>query len=63
MPRMNGYEATKEIKKSRSEVPVIAQTAYAMAEDRQKIFQAGCDDYISKPIKSDLLYSLISKYF
>ncbi|MCF8370249.1 MAG: response regulator [Bacteroidales bacterium] len=63
MPRMNGYEATREIKKLRSEIPVIAQTAYAMAEDRQKIFQAGCDDYISKPIKSDLLYSLISKYF
>ena len=63
MPRMNGYEATGEIKKLKTEVPVIAQTAYAMAEDRQKIFQAGCDDYISKPIKSDLLYSLISKYF
>lgn len=63
MPRMNGYEATREIKRLRSETPVIAQTAYAMAEDRQKIFQSGCDDYISKPIKSDLLYSLIAKYF
>ncbi|MEA3444632.1 MAG: PAS domain S-box protein, partial [Bacteroidota bacterium] len=63
MPRMNGYEATREIKKIRNETPIIAQTAYAMAEDRQKIFQSGCDDYISKPIKSDLLYSLIAKYF
>ncbi|MEZ5011007.1 MAG: response regulator [Bacteroidales bacterium] len=48
--QMNGYEAAREIKKIRKEPPVIAQTAYAMKEDRQKALEAGCDEYLSKPI-------------
>lgn len=51
MPIMNGYEATKEIKRFRPELPIISQTAYATIGDKEKSFDAGCDDYISKPIK------------
>lgn len=50
LPEMDGYEATSKIKQLRPEVPVVAQTAYAMADDHQKILQVGCDEYITKPI-------------
>ncbi|MCD4666044.1 MAG: response regulator, partial [Bacteroidales bacterium] len=49
IPGLNGYEATREIKKINDKVPVIAQTAYAMAGEKEKCLSAGCDDYISKP--------------
>lgn len=62
MPNMNGYEATKEIRKFCPDLPIIAQTAYAIAGDREKSIEAGSDDYISKPIKKDELYSLLYKY-
>ena len=59
MPVMNGYEATKAIKKIRPKLPVIAQTAYALAGDREKSLAAGCDDYISKPIEKEVLIEKI----
>lgn len=62
MPLLNGFDATRAIKKIDPKVPVISQTAYAMAEDRGKSIAAGCDDYISKPISSQKLLSLIDKY-
>ncbi len=62
MPVMDGYTATKQIKKIRPNLPIIAQTAYAISGDREKSLEAGCDDYISKPIKRQLLYDLIDKY-
>lgn len=62
MPVMNGLEATTAIKVFRSELPIIAQTAYAMEADREKTFQAGCDDYISKPIRRKVLLELLDKY-
>lgn len=56
MPEMNGYEATKQIREFNKDVIIIAQTAYALAGDREKSIEAGCDDYISKPIsKKELL--------
>lgn len=56
MPVMNGYEATRQIKAHRPDLPIIAQTAYAMADDRRKAMEAGCDDFIAKPIgKEELL--------
>ncbi len=50
MPNVDGYEATAEIKKTQPKMPVIAQTAYALNSDYQKVFDSGCDDYITKPI-------------
>jgi PAS domain S-box-containing protein len=62
LPFMNGYEATKKIKKHNPDLPIIAQTAYAMYEDRNKALEAGCDEYISKPILTSELLKLIKKY-
>ncbi len=62
MPEMDGYEATRTIKGIRPEIPIIAQTAYAMADERDKIISAGCNDYLSKPIRQKDLYQLLSKY-
>lgn len=62
MPIMNGLEATSAIKEFRAELPIIAQTAYAMEADREKTFEAGCDDYISKPIRRKVLIELLDKY-
>jgi len=62
MPLMNGYECTKVIKQERQNLPVIAQTAYAMSGEREISKEAGCDDYLSKPIKVNELLNTISKY-
>lgn len=62
MPVLNGYDTTRKLKILFPELPVIAQTAYAMADDRIKAIEAGCDQYISKPIKRELLLELINKY-
>jgi len=61
IPKLNGYEATKEIKKIKSEVPIVAQTAYAMVTEKQNCLDAGCDDYISKPFNKQELLSIIQK--
>ncbi len=50
MPILNGYEATKKIKEIDSKIPIIAQTAFAMSGEKEKILDIGCDDYVSKPI-------------
>ena len=62
MPEMDGYTATKEIKLKNNNVPVIAQTAYAMSEEKEKSKQAGCDDYIAKPINYSDLLKVIHKH-
>jgi CheY-like chemotaxis protein len=62
MPVMNGYEATKEIKKFRKELPIIAQTAHALSEEKGKSLEAGCNDYIAKPIKLNILLPLLNQY-
>jgi len=63
MPVMNGIEATHLIKSFRNDLPIIAVTAHAQNGDEFKIKEAGCDDYISKPINKTKLLSLIQKYF
>lgn len=60
---MNGYDATREIRKFNSDVIIIAQTAYGLIGDREKALEAGCDDYIAKPIKRTELHAMIQKYF
>lgn len=62
MPIMNGYEATAQIKKLWPELPIIAQTAYALSGDEERAKEAGCDDYITKPIKREVLLEKIAKY-
>jgi CheY-like chemotaxis protein len=62
LPGIDGYEATRRIREKNKVIPIIANTAYAMAGDREKSIEAGCNDYISKPTDRMLLLSLIKKY-
>lgn len=62
MPIMDGYEATRKIKLLKPNLPIIAQTALAMTDDEQKALDAGCDDYISKPIIREHLIDLVNKH-
>lgn len=62
MPIMDGFEATHEIKSFRTNLPVIAVTAYSGTEDRKKAMMAGCDEFITKPVKKELLISTLVKF-
>jgi signal transduction histidine kinase/CheY-like chemotaxis protein/HPt (histidine-containing phosphotransfer) domain-containing protein len=62
MPKMNGYDATKALRTSGIKTPVIALTANAMKGDDQKCLQAGCDDYLAKPINRKELLKTLSKH-
>jgi CheY-like chemotaxis protein len=62
LPVLNGYKTTIEIKKSSPSIPIIAQTAYALIDERQRCFDAGCDDYIAKPIEPLNLLEIMNKY-
>ena len=62
MPIMNGYDATRNIKKIKNEIPIIAQTAYHYGEAYEEIMAAGCDDFVSKPIDIDGLKDIIEKF-
>lgn len=62
MPEMNGYEATEILKKKLPKLPIVAQTAFAMSDDREKALDSGCDDYLTKPIKSKDLLNVVEKY-
>jgi CheY-like chemotaxis protein len=63
MPVMDGYSATIKIKEIDKKVIVVAQTAYALASDREKALAAGCNDYLAKPLMKKDLYSVIEKFF
>jgi len=62
MPVMDGLEATKAIKEIRPELPVIALTANAFDSDRQLAMEAGCNDFLAKPVSSDLCLMTIKKF-
>ena len=62
LPGRNGYEATREIKKMKPDMVIIAQTAYAFEADRQKSLESGCSDYISKPFKKEELLKMVIRY-
>lgn len=61
MPVMNGYEAIKKIREFRPSLPIIAQTAFALSNEMLKAFNAGSNDYISKPFTREQLLSIVSK--
>lgn len=61
MPEMDGYTAAVEIKKNYPDLYIIAQTAYAMADEKSKAIKAGCDDFVTKPIKKEVLFYKIGK--
>ncbi len=60
MPEGNGYKATHEIRKFNEDLIIIAQTAYAQTRDKELAMEAGCNDYISKPIIKDELLKMIN---
>jgi CheY-like chemotaxis protein len=63
MPEMDGYEATRQIRQFNKDIVIIAQTAFALSQDHKLAIEAGCNDYISKPIDKALLTVLINKHF
>jgi CheY-like chemotaxis protein len=62
MPIMNGFDATRQIKALRNDLPVVATTAYAMTHDEHRAREAGCDDYLAKPIRPQTLTDTLIKY-
>lgn len=62
MPVKNGVEATREIRLFKPNLPIIATTAFAIPGDREVFLKAGCDDYIPKPLKSDILIEMVNKF-
>jgi signal transduction histidine kinase/ActR/RegA family two-component response regulator len=67
MPEMDGYAATSIIREwerttQHSHIPIIALTAHALSDDKQKSLNAGCDDHVTKPFKKDVLLGVINRY-
>lgn len=62
MPVMSGYEAVRILREQDNPVPVIAITAHALVSDREKCLEAGCTDYLSKPVKFDQLFEMVQRY-
>lgn len=62
MPKMDGFTATKNILSFRSDIPVIATTAYAFSSDRQKCHEAGCAEFLAKPFRKEELIKILKKY-
>lgn len=63
MPKMNGFDATKRIREFNKDVIIIAQTALALAGEKEEILASGCNDYISKPVFLARLKEVLSRYF
>jgi CheY-like chemotaxis protein len=62
MPEMNGIEVTREIRKIRKTLPIIAQTAFIFEDDKDIILEAGCDACLIKPIRKDHLLTVMSGF-
>jgi len=62
MPGMNGFEATRKIKEFLPNTVIIAQTAFVTDADKAEAFNAGCSEFITKPLSSDKIYNAIEKF-
>jgi CheY-like chemotaxis protein len=62
MPNLDGFQATEAIKSFRPELPIIAQTTYTEDVDTERLFEAGCDAYLPKPIRFDVLLNSIGRF-
>ena len=62
MPELDGLSATRQIKSFRKDLPVIATTAYALGNDRQKCFEAGCNEYLPKPFGRQQIMEVLKKF-
>ncbi len=62
MPVMNGFDATRELRRKGYAGPIVALTAYAMKSDYEKCISAGCDDFLTKPLDRDELFDVLSKH-
>jgi CheY-like chemotaxis protein len=62
MPKMDGLEATQSIKQFRNDIIIIAQTAFAMEEDKKNCYAVGVDDFLSKPVRFRLLFETLKKH-
>lgn len=62
MPIVDGFAATSRIREHGLDVPIIALTACAFKEDRERCIEAGCDDYISKPVDPGIMHEIVKRY-
>lgn len=62
MPVMDGYEATKEIRKFNKQIPIVAQTAYASIPEHHEMLSLGFNEFLEKPLHNEILKELINKY-
>ncbi|HAX70077.1 MAG TPA: response regulator [Anaerolineales bacterium] len=62
LPVMDGYEATRRIREGLTSTPIIGLSAHAMEGHKQRAQDAGCDDYLTKPIHDELLFEMLNKY-
>jgi CheY-like chemotaxis protein len=62
LPVMDGYEATRQIRATMASMPIIGLSAHAMSGDAEKAKQAGCNDYLTKPVNEDLLMNKLQEF-
>jgi len=63
MPVMDGYEATRLLRAEGNQIPIIAQTAFAMDNEKNKVLVAGCNDFVENPINTEILFNKINSLF
>ncbi len=62
MPVMDGFEATRLIRKMNTSIPIIAITAFAMSGDERRAIEAGCNDYLAKPVTMKVLLNKLAEF-